>query len=458
MMNLPEEIFKAYDIRGIVDKSLTTDVVRLVGQALGSEARDKGIDTVVIARDGRLSGPKLATALAEGLMAAGVDVVDIGMVPTPVLYFATYALETGSGIMVTGSHNPPEYNGLKMMIDGTTLSGDHIQALKQRILDNDFTSGNGTLREEAMLDRYLERVVSDVKLDRPMKVVMDCGNGVAGAIAPQLFKALGCELVELYCDVDGTFPNHHPDPSQAENLQDVVKALQETDAEFGMAFDGDGDRLGIVTPNGDIIWPDRQMILFARDVISRHPGAEVIFDVKCTRTLPTAITEAGGKPLMWNTGHSFIKAKLKETGAMLAGEMSGHIFFKERWYGFDDGIYAGARLCELLSKMSQTPAEVFAALPDTINTPELRLEFEEGEHYTFIENLQKNAHFNEGDVCTIDGLRVDFKDGFGLVRASNTTPMVIMRFEADNQTALVRIQDQFRSLLNKTAPGLTLPF
>ncbi len=457
-MNLPEEIFKAYDIRGIVDKSLTTDIVTLIGQALGSEARDKGIDTIVIGRDGRLSGPKLAEALAKGVMAAGIDVVDIGMVPTPVLYYATYALETGSGVMVTGSHNPPEYNGLKMMIDGTTLSGDHIQALKQRILDDNLSSGQGQLRQEEMLEKYRDRIVSDVKLDRPMKVVMDCGNGVAGAIAPELFKAMGVELVELFCDVDGNFPNHHPDPSQAENLVDLVEAVKQHDAEFGMAFDGDGDRLGIVTPEGDIIWPDRQMILFARDVLSRHAGAEIIFDVKCTRTLPAEITKAGGKPLMWNTGHSFIKAKLKETGAMLAGEMSGHIFFKERWYGFDDGIYAGARLCELLSKMSETPAEVFAALPNTVNTPELRLEFEEGEHYKFIDKLQKHAQFEEGEVCTIDGLRVDFDKGFGLVRASNTTPMVIMRFEADDEVALASIQDQFRTLLNQTAPGMTLPF
>lgn len=458
-MNLAEEIFKAYDIRGIVDKSLTVETVKLVGQALGSLASEKGVSTMVIGRDGRLSGPKFAKALAEGIMAAGVDVVDIGRVPTPVLYFATYELGTGSGVEITGSHNPPEYNGLKMMVDGVTLSGEMIQALKERILSGDLKTGAGSYSEMDMLEKYRERIVSDLKLDRPMKVVIDCGNGVAGAIAPQIYKDLGCEVTELFCEVDGNFPNHHPDPSQAENLEDIIRAVKETDSEFGMAFDGDGDRLGIVTKEGDIIWPDRQMILFARDVLSRNPGAEIIFDVKCTRTLPAAIEEAGGKPLMWKTGHSFIKSKLKETGAAMAGEMSGHIFFKERWYGFDDGIYAGARLCELLSKMDQTPSEIFVALPDTVNTPELRLDFEEGEHYRFIEKLQANADaFENGEVHTIDGVRVDFDGGFGLVRASNTTPMLIMRFEANDETTLKEIQDAFRAVLLKTDPGVELPF
>lgn len=457
-MTLAEEIFKAYDIRGIVDQSLTIETVRLVGQALGSTALESGVNTMIIGRDGRLSGPKFAEALAAGMLASGIDVIDIGCVPTPVLYFATYELGTGSGVEITGSHNPPEYNGLKMMVDGTTLSGDAIQTVKQRILNNDFKSGTGTLSHVNILDKYIERITSDLKLARPMKVVIDCGNGVAAAAAPQIFKAIGCEITELFCEVDGTFPNHHPDPSQAENLVDLIKAVKDTDSEFGMAFDGDGDRLGIVTGQGDIIWPDRQMILFARDVLSRNPGAEIIYDVKCTRTLPAAIEAAGGKATMWKTGHSFIKAKLKESGAAMAGEMSGHIFFKERWYGFDDGIYAGARLCELLSKMDQTPDEVFAALPDTINTPELRLEFEEGEHYKFIERLQKNAEFDNGTVHTMDGLRVDFESGFGLVRASNTTPMLIMRFEANDEATLIDIQEQFRAVLLKTDPEIKLPF
>ena len=457
-MSLAEEIFKAYDIRGIVDQSLTIETVTLVGQALGSTALEAGVNTMVIGRDGRLSGPKFAEALAAGMLASGIDVIDIGCVPTPVLYFATYELGTGSGVEITGSHNPPEYNGLKMMVDGVTLSGEAIQTVKQRILNKDFKTGSGTLTQVDILDKYIERITSDLKLARPMKVVIDCGNGVAGAAAPQIFKAIGCEVSELFCEVDGTFPNHHPDPSQAENLVDLIKAVKDTGSEFGMAFDGDGDRLGIVTAQGDIIWPDRQMILFARDVLSRNPGAEIIYDVKCTRTLPAAIEAAGGKATMWKTGHSFIKAKLKESGAAMAGEMSGHIFFKERWYGFDDGVYAGARLCELLSKMDQTPDEVFAALPDTINTPELRLEFEEGEHYKFIERLQQNAEFQNGTVHTMDGLRVDFDDGFGLVRASNTTPMLIMRFEANDKTMLKEIQEQFRAVLLKTDPQIELPF
>ncbi len=457
-MSLAEEIFKAYDIRGIVDKSLTVDTVTRVGRALGSMALEAGVSAMVIGRDGRLSGPRFAEALASGMLSTGIDVIDIGQVPTPVLYFATYELGTGSGVEITGSHNPPDYNGLKMMIDGVTLSGEQIQGVMQRILDGDFKTGQGTLSRVDMLDKYRERITSDLELARPLKIVIDCGNGVAGAIAPQIYRELGCEVTELFCEVDGTFPNHHPDPSQAENLEDLVRAVRETGAEFGMAFDGDGDRLGVVTPEGDIIWPDRQMILFARDVLSRNPGAEIIFDVKCTRTLPAAIEAAGGKATMWKTGHSFIKAKLKETGAAMAGEMSGHIFFKERWYGFDDGIYAGARLCELLSRMPETPSEVFAALPDTINTPELRLEFEEGAHYRFIEKLQANADFENGTVHTMDGVRVDFEGGFGLVRASNTTPMVIMRFEANDEATLKEIQEQFRAVILKTDPGVSLPF
>ncbi len=459
-MQIAHEIFKAYDIRGIVDQSLTVEITRLIGQALGSTAIEAGMQTMVVGRDGRLSGPKLSEALAQGMLDSGIDVIDIGQVPTPVLYYATYELKTGSGVEVTGSHNPPEYNGLKMMIDGVTLSGEAIQRLKQRIIDGDLLNADtpGKLTSQPMLNRYCERITSDLTLHRPMKIVVDCGNGVAGFIAPKVYKDLGCEVTELFCEVDGNFPNHHPDPSQAENLVDLVKAVQETGSEFGIAFDGDGDRLGVVTPNGDIIWPDRQMILFARDVLSRNPGAQIIYDVKCSRTLPTAIEEAGGVPLMWKTGHSFIKSKLKETGAALAGEMSGHLFFKERWYGFDDGIYAGARLCELLSKLSESPSEVFAALPDTINTPELRLDFAEGEHYAFIDAFQSSARFENGEMHTIDGVRVDYDGGFGLVRASNTTPMLIMRFEADTQSLLETIQSEFRREMVSIAPELTLPF
>ena len=358
---LADEIFKAYDIRGIVGDSITPEIAALIGHAIGSEAAETGINTMVVARDGRLSGEKLVNALAQGIMAAGVDVVDIGQVPTPVLYFATYELNTGSGVMVTGSHNPPDYNGFKMMVNGETLSGERIQALKARILNQRLVMGQrlGKLSQQDILPKYLKRIDSDILLRRPISIVIDCGNGVAGTIAQKVFEDIGCDVVPLYCEVDGTFPNHHPDPSQAQNLQDLIQAVKAHDAEFGLAFDGDGDRLGVVTAQGEIIWPDRQMILFSQDILSRQPGAEIIFDVKCSRTLPQAIEKAGGKPTMWKTGHSFIKAKLKEGQAALAGEMSGHIFFKERWYGFDDGLYAGARLCELISKDDRTADENF---------------------------------------------------------------------------------------------------
>lgn len=451
-------IFKAYDIRGVVGESLTEASVCDIGRAIGSAAQARGEHTVVVGRDGRLSGPDMSTALQEGLMSTGCDVVDIGVVPTPLTYFATHHLEIGSAVSVTGSHNPPDYNGFKMMLAGVTLSGDEIQALRRRIDRDEFVLGNGSRRELPVIDAYIERVTGDIHLERPLKIVIDCGNGVAGAVAPQLYRQLGCEVTELYTEVDGRFPNHHPDPSQLENLEDLIRSVRTTDAEFGLAFDGDGDRLGVVSKDGSVIWPDRQMLLFSLDILSRHPGAEIIYDVKCSRTLPAAITEGGGKPTMWKTGHSFIKAKLKASDAALAGEMSGHIFFKERWYGFDDGIYAGARLCELLSRRSETPAEVFAALPDTVNTPELRLELPEGEHYQLIDDLTRAARFQRGQVTTIDGIRVDYSDGFGLARASNTTPMVIFRFEADDEAALEAIQNDFRVQLIAIRPDIDLPF
>jgi phosphomannomutase/phosphoglucomutase len=454
----PREIFKAYDIRGIVDTALTSDTVRRIGQAIGSEALARDCGQVCVGRDGRLSGPALAAALSEGIMAAGCEVIDIGMVPTPVLYFAVHHLGTQCGVMVTGSHNPPEYNGLKMVVGGETLSGDAIQQLRRRIETGKLAKGTGSLRTVEMDDTYIDRIVSDVELARPLEVIVDCGNGVAGKIAPRLLRALGCEITELYCDVDGHFPNHHPDPSQPENLRDLVDALESGHADVGLAFDGDGDRLGVVSPEGDVIYPDRQLILFARDVLARHPGAEIIYDVKCSRTLPEAIVAAGGKATMWKTGHSFVKAKLKESGAALAGEMSGHIFFKERWYGFDDGLYAAARLLELLSRESRSPSEVFAALPNTVNTPELHIKMAEGENFKLVESLVERARFPGARLSTIDGLRVDFDDGFGLVRASNTTPVVVLRFEADNAEALERIQQQFRELIDRIRPGLSLPF
>ena len=456
--NLPEEIFKAYDIRGIVDKTLTEEGVMQIGQALGTEALSRNQKSIIIGRDGRLSGPRLIEALATGIMASGCDVIDVGQAPTPVIYFASFRLGTQSAVAVTGSHNPPEYNGLKIIIDGQTLAAQRIQDVRQRIVDGNLANGSGSRKQHDIMQDYVQRIVDDVHLHRNMKIVLDCGNGVAGSVAPQLFDRLGCQTVELFCDVDGTFPNHHPDPSRPENLRDLINAVQQHDAEIGLAFDGDGDRLGVVTPDGSTIWPDRQMILFARDILDRQPGGKVIFDVKCSRNLPAAIEDAGGEPIMWRTGHSFIKAKLKESGAVLAGEMSGHIFFKERWYGFDDGMYTGARLVELLSRMEQTPQRVFDALPDSVNTPELQIKMNEGEHFVFMNELSENAQFLSGDVCKIDGLRVDFEDGFGLIRPSNTTPVLVLRFEADNEAALSRIQSQFAELITRTRPETKLPF
>ncbi len=458
MPPLPAEIFKAYDIRGIVGESLTESIVESIGKAIGSEALSLGERSVIIGRDGRLSGPVIAGALARGIQATGCDVVDIGIVPTPLTYFATHHLGIGSAVSVTGSHNPPQYNGLKIMIAGDTLSGDRIQALRRRVEQGELASGTGGHRAEDIRPAYRDRVTEDISLKRPLKVVIDCGNGVAGGIAPQLLRDIGCEVIDLFSEVDGTFPNHHPDPSQLENLQDVITTVSEEKAEFGMALDGDGDRLGVVSADGSVIWPDRQLLLFAQDVLQRNPGAEIIYDVKCSRVLPEAIAAAGGQPTMWKTGHSFIKAKLKETGAALAGEMSGHIFFKERWYGFDDGIYAAARLCELLARHPESPATVFSGIPDTVSTPELRLEMSEGEHHILIDQLIKSARFPGGEICNIDGVRVDFENGFGLARASNTTPTVILRFEADDRSMLEKIQAQFRSQLLSIRADLDLPF
>jgi phosphomannomutase/phosphoglucomutase len=457
-VRLPPEIFKAYDIRGIVGKTLTAPVVESIGQAIGSEARDRGRSAVVIGRDGRHSGPELAAALAAGLRKSGVDVIDVGQVATPMLYFAAHHFDTHSGVAVTGSHNPPEYNGLKIMVDGETLAGAAIQALKTRIEQDRLAHGAGALRTQSIREDYLKRIVSDIRLARPMRLVVDCGNGVAGATAPELYRRLGCEVTELFCDVDGSFPNHHPDPSRPENLADVQRALAQGKGELGLAFDGDGDRLGVVTRSGKIIYPDRQLMLFAADVLSRNPGAEVIFDVKSTRHLFQWIRSHGGRPVMWKTGHSFIKQKLKETGAPLAGEMSGHVFFKERWYGFDDALYAGARLLEILAR-ERDPGAVLEALPNAVSTPELHLKLAEGENYTLIDTLKARARFDGAqEIVTIDGLRVEYADGFGLARPSNTTPVVVLRFEADNEAALKRIQGDFRRAILAVKPGAQLPF
>jgi len=458
-MKVPHpEIFKAYDIRGIVDQSLTPEIVRQIGQAIGSEALEAGDSAVIVGRDGRLSGPDMVTALTEGITAAGCDAIDIGMVPTPLTYFATHHLGIGAAVSVTGSHNPPNYNGLKIMVGTHTLAGERIQGLKHRIEAQTVAHGAGQQSQEDVVPAYLRRVTEDIQLDRPLRVVSDCGNGVAGMLAPRLLREIGCEVIELFSEVDGHFPNHHPDPSVPENLEDLIAAVHEHRADLGLAFDGDGDRLGVVTNTGKVVWPDRQMILFARDILSRHPGAEIIYDVKCTRLLPDAIAAAGGKPTMWKTGHSFIKAKLRESGAALGGEMSGHLFFKERWYGFDDALYAAARLCEVLAKTDDSADTVFSAIPDTVNTPELKLEMNEGEHYELIAELVAAADFPDGKICDIDGIRVDFDDGFGLARASNTTPTVVMRFEGANEYALKQIQDAFRRQLIALRPHLTLPF
>ena len=458
MSTIAPEIFKAYDIRGIVDKSLTVDAVFTIGRALGSEARERGLKTIAIGRDGRLSGPALASALAKGINAAGIDVVDIGCVPTPVTYFAAFELGTESCVSVTGSHNPPDYNGLKMVLGGQTLFGPLIQDLRKRIVDDGLATGAGTLRHADVREAYLKRIVSDVKLARPMKIVVDCGNGVAGGFAPDLFRRMGCEVIELFCEVDGSFPNHHPDPSKPENLKDVIRTLKETDAELGLAFDGDGDRLGVVTKDGEIIYPDRQLMLFAADVLSRNPGAQIIFDVKCSRWVAESVRHQGGKALMWNTGHAFIKSKLKETGAPLAGEMSGHMFFKERWYGFDDGLYAGARLLEIISRWKDANWPL-KNLPNAIATPELNLKMKEGEPHALIAKLQKEGRFaGARELITIDGVRAEYPDGFGLARASNTTPVVVLRFEADSQAALERIQGEFKDALAAAWPGLDVNF
>ena len=456
--SLPAEIFKAYDIRGIVGRTLTTEGVRLIGRALGTQAREEGQPAIAVGRDGRLSGAELAGALMEGIRASGMDVIDIGMVATPMTYFAAHHLRCGSAVSVTGSHNPPDYNGLKMVIGGTTLAMEAIQKLRARIEAGDFAQGPGAARKVDIGDDYLDRIAADVRLARPMKIAIDCGNGVTGATAGTLFRRLGCEVMELFCEVDGRFPNHHPDPSQPKNLADLIAALQSSDAEIGLAFDGDGDRLGVVTRSGHIIYPDRQLMLFARDVLSRCPGAEIVYDVKCTRNLAPWIRKYGGVPQMWKTGHSLIKARMKERGAAFAGEMSGHMFFGERWYGFDDAQYAGARLLEILSRESD-PSAALEALPDSLTTPELNWHLEEGEPHRLVEQLQQTAQFpGATEIIRLDGLRVEYADGFGLARASNTTPVIVIRFEGDDARALERIKADFRSVLQAAKPGAALPF
>jgi phosphomannomutase len=458
-MQVDPTIFKAYDIRGVVGRTIDEAFAEQLGRAFGSEARGEGQRAVAVGRDGRLSGPGLAAALVRGLVSTGLDVVDLGAVTTPMLYYVAATRGQhgcASGIQVTGSHNPKDYNGFKMVLSGRAIYGDAIQALRRRIEQQDFVQGRG---RSAVMDigaEYAHRITSDCRLARPMKVVVDSGNGIPGASAPSILRALGCEVVDLYSRVDGDFPNHHPDPSKPENLADLIKVVHATDAELGLAFDGDGDRLGVVTRNGQIIYPDRQIMLFARDVLSRQPGATIIFDVKCSQRVPVAIREAGGQPLLWKTGHSLIKAKLKETGSPFAGEMSGHLFFGERWYGFDDAMYTAARLLEILSRGAD-PSAVLEALPGSHSTPELNVPCAEGEHHRVTAELLSRVAdgrlgFVGGEIGTIDGLRVDFADGFGLIRASNTTPVLVLRFEGHTPAALVRIQEEFMSALRSVKP------
>ena len=459
---VPASIFRAYDIRGVVGRTLTVDVARRLGLGIGSTAAGQGEQSVIVGRDGRHSSPALSEALVAGLRASGRDVVDIGIVPTPLLYYATRRLQPNSGVMVTGSHNGPEYNGMKLIVAGQTLFGEALQAICRRILAADFTRGNGVLSAADVRADYIQRVVGDTPPDgnaRTLNIVIDCGNGVAGVVAPELFRALGHRVEKMYCDVDGAFPNHHPDPSQPENLEALVRRVRATGADIGLAFDGDGDRLGVVDSGGHVIWPDRQLMVFAKDVLARNKGASIVYDVKCSRYLKAVIEANGGIPLMWKTGHSLIKSKMQEVQAPLAGELSGHIFFKERWYGFDDAIYAGARLLEILVQSGRSSEALFADMPEGVSTPELRVELPEASHQTCMQRLRDSADFPGAEIIDTDGVRVEFPDGWGLVRASNTSPVLTLRFEADNKPALERIQEKFRRLLQATADTeLKLPF
>lgn len=455
---LPADIFRAYDIRGVVGDTLTAEYAYWIGRAIGSQSLAQGEPKVIVGRDGRLSGPELLQQLVQGLLDCGCEVTDIGMVPTPVVYFAANVLEGRSAVMLTGSHNPPDYNGFKIIIAGDTLANEQILALKTRLDNNDLATGVGSVQQVDVLPRYFKTIRDDIALAKPLRVVVDCGNGAAGVIAPQLIEALGCSVIPLFCDVDGTFPNHHPDPGKPENLVDLIARVKSENADLGLAFDGDGDRVGVVTNTGNIVYPDRLLMLFAKDVVSRNPGADIIFDVKCTRRLTPLISGYGGRPVMWKTGHSLIKKKMKETGALLAGEMSGHIFFKERWYGFDDGIYSAARLLEILSLEKRNAEQVFSAFPSDISTPEINIKVTEQTKFGMIERLQREGQWGEANITSIDGVRVDYPKGWGLIRASNTTPVLVLRFEADTQEELERIQDVFRAQLLKVAPDLQLPF
>lgn len=459
--SLPAVIFRKYDIRGVVGKTLTPEIVSKIGQAIGSMADEAGQKNIIVGRDGRLSGPELMDSLIKGLRAAGRNVIDVGVVPTPVLYFATNHIKgSNSGVMLTGSHNGPEFNGLKIVINNNTLSEEGIQELYNRIVNNNLVTGTGSLGTAEIIPDYIRRITEEIPVafGKSFKLVVDAGNGVGGIVAPQLYRALGHDVIEMYCELDGRFPNHHPDPGQPENMQALIARVREEKADLGFAFDGDADRLGVVDGKGNIIWPDRQLMVFARDVLSRNQGATIIYDVKCTSHLRKVIEASGGKAVMWKTGHSLIKSKMKELHAPLAGEMSGHIFFKERWYGFDDALYSGARMLEILLKSTSSPEEFFAEIPESVSTPELKIDMPESEHIAFMQKLESKLTFKDTEVITVDGFRVEFKDGWGLIRPSNTTPCLVVRFEADNQPALERIQSSFRDVLKSINPDLKIPF
>lgn len=461
---IPAAIFRAYDIRGIAGESLTSETVYTIARAIGSEALARHQHTLIVGRDGRLSSPILFEALCKGLLDSGCNLVDIGMVATPLLYFAIHHLDISSGVMLTGSHNAANYNGLKMLLGGQRLTAEEIQALHQRILADDYPLGAkpGNRQTQDIVSAYIQAVTQSVQLARPLKIVIDCGNGVAGGIAPKLFHQLGCEVIELFCDVDGHFPNHHPDPTIVENLVDLQEAVIQYKADIGLAFDGDSDRLGVVTNSGQIIWPDRQMMLFANDLLKKQPGISVVFDVKCSNQLGKLIAAQGGRPELWKTGHSLIKKRMLEVGAMLGGEMSGHIFFADRWFGFDDGMYVGARLLEILASSNQTVDELFEMFPNTVNTPELKIAVPEAEKFVLmsalIDSVKDAPDFKTGMINLMDGLRVEFPNGWGLIRASNTSPCLTVRFEADDDAELKAIQARFRHLLQGVAPNLELPF
>ena len=456
-MDVSPSIFRAYDIRGVVKTDLRPDVVELIGKAVGTLYPD--CTDVVVGRDGRLTSKELADKLIAGLRATGTNVIDIGEVPTPVLYYATHALETGSGLMVTGSHNPPEYNGIKMMMSEMTLFGDMIQDILSCIQTADFRTGRGELKQVDILNDYIDTITNEVRLKRPMSIAIDCGNGVAGPAAIKLFAQMGCQVKELFCDIDGNFPNHHPNPSEPENLADLINTVTNNKLDLGLAFDGDGDRVGIVDEHGEVLWADRQMMLYAHDVLSRNPGAEIIFDVKSSRNLANFINNAGGKATMWKTGHSFIKNKMKETGALLAGEMSGHIFFKERWFGFDDGLYSAARMLEILAADNRPVSEIFNDLPNDVSTPEITVHLDnDGAQHEFIEKFIQQSNFTGAALSTIDGVRADFDYGWGLVRASNTTPSLVIRFEAESDEKLNQLKNDFKAQIHAVDASINLPF